>query len=193
MIRQKPYSQAMLRNCLLRFVNHYESAQTEYLRDKTCDQITNFLLSLNTRIDRKAYHKSRLLAAVRRPDETLSAAVHKVRNIAECIYVNVPGPAAAAAAPGAAQPAAGGPQAGGEPGGPGAAQPAAVAAAAAEINPIINRVINAIISFCRDDVAIALNKKFYLIVLYPVSNIIPIILELLWLLNRGRILFPPYL
>ncbi len=159
MIRQKPYSEAMLRNCLLRFVNHYESAQTEYLRDKTCDQIANFLLSLNTRIDRKAYHKSRLLAAMRRPDETLSAAVHKVRNIAESIYTNAPG-AAAAAAPGAAQPGAG---AGGEPGGPGAAQPAANAAnavAIGEINPIVNRIlINAIISFCRDDLAIALNKK----------------------------------
>ena len=158
MIRQKPYSQAMLRNCLLRFVNHYESAQTEYLRDKTCDQIANFLLSLNTRIDRRAYHKSKLLSAVRRPDETLSAAVHKVRNIAENIYANVPGPA-----PGAAQPAAGGPQAaaGGDPAVPavpGAAQPAA--GAAAELNPIINRIlINAIISFCRDDLAIPLNKK----------------------------------
>jgi hypothetical protein len=159
MIRQKPYSEAMLRNCLLRFLNHYESAQTEYLWDKTCDKIGNFLLSLNTRIDRKGYHKSRLLAAMRRPDETLSAAVHKVRNIAESIYTNAPG-AAAAATPGAAQPAAG---AGGEPGSPGAAQPAANAAyavAIGEINPIVNRIlINAIISFCPDDLAIALNKK----------------------------------
>jgi hypothetical protein len=97
---------------------------------------------------------------MRRPDETLSAAVHKVRNIAESIYTNAPGPAAAAAAPGAAQPAAGGPQAGGEPGGPGAAQPAANAAAIGEINPIVNSIlINAIISFCRDDLPIALNKK----------------------------------
>ncbi len=59
---------------------------------------------------------------MRRPDETLSAAVHKVRNIAESIYTNAPG-AAAGAAPGAAQPGAG---AGGEPGGPGAAQPVAI-------------------------------------------------------------------
>jgi hypothetical protein len=157
MIRQKPYSEAMLRNCLLRFVNHYESAQTEYLRNKTCDQIANFLLSLNTRIDRKAYHKSRLLSAVRRPEETLSAAVHKVRNIAESIYVNVPDPDAAAVqpvVPGVPQPAAAG-----EPAGPAQAPPAADAPVP-EINPLVNRIlINAIISFCRDDIAVPLNKR----------------------------------
>ena len=156
MILHKPYSQAMLRNCLLRYVNHYESAQTEYLRNKTCDEIANFLLCLSTRIDRKAYHKSRLLSAVRRPEETLSAAVHKVRNIAESIYVNVPDPDAAAVqpvVPGGPQPAAAG-----EPAGPAQAPPAADAPVP-EINPLVNRIlINAIISFCRDDIAVPLNK-----------------------------------
>ncbi len=98
---------------------------------------------------------------MRRPDETLSVAVHKVRNIAKSIYTNVPGPAQEAA-PGAAQPADRGPQAAarGEPGGQAAGAQPAANANAGELNPLVNRVlINAIISFFGDDLVITLNKK----------------------------------
>jgi len=93
MTLSKPYSKAIMKTCLLRFVSHYESAQTEYLRNNTSDGIANFLLSLNTRVDKIAYHKSKLLSAVRKPDETLSSAVQKVRRIAEQIYAPTPDPA----------------------------------------------------------------------------------------------------
>jgi len=55
MIANKPYSDNMMRACLLRFINHYEPRQTEYLKDKTSNQIARFLLSLDSRIDRKAF------------------------------------------------------------------------------------------------------------------------------------------
>jgi hypothetical protein len=164
MIRQTAYSEAMLRTCLLRFVNFYEPVQSEYLRNKTCNQIGNFLLSLTTRIDRKAYHKSKLLASVRRPDETLSAAVQKLRNIAECIYPPVLDPAiadlAAPVQPGPQAPAgAAQPPAAGQHVGPGQAQPLANALIQ-ELNPLLNRIlVNAIISFCTDDIAIPLSSK----------------------------------
>ena len=98
---------------------------------------------------------------MRRPDETLSVAVHKVRNIAESIYTNGSGPAQGAA-PGADQPAARGPQAAarGERGGQAAGAQPAANANAGELNPLVNRVlINAIISFFGDDLVITLNKK----------------------------------
>jgi hypothetical protein len=124
MIKSKPYSEDMLKTCLLRFINHYESQQTEYLKDKTCDQIANFLLSLNSRIDKKAFHKSKLQNSVRKPDETLSAALFKVKNIAEQIY------------------------------------PPGEDAEDHEVSPMVNRIlINAIISFVRDEIAIPLLEK----------------------------------
>jgi len=86
MIRDKPYSENMMKACLLRFINNYEPTQTEYLKGKTCNQIANFLLSLNLRIDRKAFHMDRLLASERSPAETLSSAIAKLKNIAEFIY-----------------------------------------------------------------------------------------------------------
>jgi hypothetical protein len=134
------------------------------------------------------------LAAVRRPDETLSAAVHKVRNIAD---TNGPGPAQGAA-PGADQPAAREPPAAarGEPGGQAAGAQPAANANAGELNPLGNRVlINAIITFCRDDLAIALNKKVLSDSVLFVSSrgLYVLSLKLLWLLNKGRVLFPLYL
>jgi len=86
MITDKPYSEKMMKTCLLRFINHYESAQTEYLKNKSCNKIANFLLLLNSRIDRIAFHKARLMTSVRSPAETLSAAIYKIKNIAEHIY-----------------------------------------------------------------------------------------------------------
>ena len=135
-----------------------------------------------------------LLAAVRRPDENLSAAVHKVRNIAESMYTNAPGPAQGAA-PGAAQPAARGPQAAArdEPGGQAAAAQPAANANAGELSPLVSRVlINAIITFCRDDLAIALNKKVLSDSALFVSSqgLYVLSLKSLWLLNKGRVLFP---
>jgi hypothetical protein len=131
---------------------------------------------------------------VRRPDETLSAAVHKVRNIAESIYTNGSGPAQGAA-PGADQPAARGPQAAarGERGGQAAGAQPAANANAGELNPLANRVlINAIITFCRDDLAIGLNKKVLSDRALFVSSrgLYVLSLKSLWQLNKGRVLFP---
>ena len=47
MAEGKPYSEAMMRTCLMRFINHYECTQSEYLKDKNCNDIANFLLALN--------------------------------------------------------------------------------------------------------------------------------------------------
>jgi len=138
MIDDKPYSEEMMKNCLLRFIGHYESSQSEYLRDQTANEIANFLLSLNTRIDRKSYHKSKLMSSVRIPSETLSSAVHKVRNIAEKIYPpTIPPPVDPVAPP--ALGAGGGAQ---------------------EIHPVVNKIlINAIISFCTNDIAVPLHEE----------------------------------
>ena len=154
MIDDKPYSEEMMKNCLLRFIGHYESSQSEYLRDRTANEIANFLLSLNTRIDRKSYHKSKLMSSVRIPSETLSSAVHKVRNIAEKIYV-LPAPPpvdpVVPLVPGAvAQVPVGAPLVPG----------AAAAVVVRDIHPIVNRIlINAIISFTNDEIAVPLNQE----------------------------------
>jgi len=157
MTLSKPYSEAMMKTCLLRFVSHYESAQTEYLRNNTSNEIANFLLSLNTRVDKIAYHKSKLLSAVRKPNETLSSAVQKVRNIAEKIYAPDPEdhmvpavpaiplpvlppvvPIPAIAVPGAAG---------------GAVVPVP------DIHPIVNRIlINAIIYFTCDEISVPMDS-----------------------------------
>ena len=169
MLTRKLYDENMLHRCLMRYINHYESAQTEYLKNMNCNAIANFLLSLNSRVDRTAHHKARLHASVRLPEEPLSAAVMKVRNIAMMIY---PTPAAVQAP--APAPGAGG---AGEGAGPPAGAAAAAAAAApppagqaaqldppqrnlAEVNPVVNRIlVNAIISFCRDEIAVPLAAR----------------------------------
>lgn len=161
MITTKLYSEGMMRKCLLRFINHYESSQTEYLKDKDSNLIANFLLSLNSRIDKKAYHKAKLQMAVRLPEETLSAAIMKVRNIAEMIYPNpvVPAQPGIPVLPGApvqpvVQPAGGA----GDPAAPGL--PGQAPLLVPDLHPLVNRIlINAIISFCRDDIAVPLAAK----------------------------------
>jgi hypothetical protein len=167
MLTRKLYDENMLHRCLMRYINHYESAQTEYLKNMTCNQIANFLLSLNSRVDRTAHHKARLQASVRLPEEPLSAAVMKVRNIAMMIYptpVAAPAPAPAPAAGaageggGAGQPPAGAPAAGPVPGQ--AAQLDPPQRNLAETNPVVNRIlVNAIISFCRDEIAVPLAAR----------------------------------
>ncbi len=169
MIENKPYSENMMRTCLLRFVNHYEPQQTEYLKQKTCNEIANFLLSLNSRVDRQAYHKAKLHNSTRAPEETLSAALFKVKNIAEQIYAPRAAQAAAAAPAAPAVPAqqAGDQNAAAAAAAAAAAQAAAAPAAGAPANAaelenrgIINRIlINAIISFTRDEIAIPLQAK----------------------------------
>ncbi len=152
--RIKLYSEAMMKACLIKFVNHYESAQTEYLKDKTSNEIARFLISLSTRVDKKAYHKARLLASVRLPEETLSAAVLKVKNIVDVLY-GADRPAAAVGGARAGDALANNNQA--------AALPAAQAAPAdalLENNGLANRIlINAVIAFVKDDIAIPLQEK----------------------------------
>jgi hypothetical protein len=67
MLTHKFYDENMLHRCLMRYINHYESAQTEYLKNMNCNQIANFLLSLNSRVDHTAHHKARLHASVGLP------------------------------------------------------------------------------------------------------------------------------
>jgi len=55
------------------------TAQTEYLMNKSWNKIANFLLLLNSGIDRIAFHKARLMTSVRSPAETLSAAIYKIK------------------------------------------------------------------------------------------------------------------
>ena len=124
MIKSKLYSEKMMKACLIRFINHYEPGQTEYLKDRTCNEIAKFLLSLDSRIDKTTFHKTRLHNSVRLPEETLSAAVNKVRNIVDKLY------------------------------------PLPTGATEHDSNSIANRyLINAIISFLRDDLAVPLLKR----------------------------------
>ena len=124
MIKTKLYSEKMMKACLLRFINHYESGQLEYLKDRTCNEIAKFLLSLDYRIDKTMFHKSRLHSSVRLPEETLSSAVIKVRNIVDRLH------------------------------------PLPAGSSEHDSNSIANRyLINAIISFLRDDLAVPLLNR----------------------------------
>jgi hypothetical protein len=61
---------------------------------------------------------------------------------------------------------------------------------------LVSRVlISAIITFCRDDLAIALNKKVLSdSALFVLSRGLYVLsLKSLWQLNKGRVLFPLYL
>ena len=114
----------MMRTCLLRFVNHYESSQTEYLQDKTSNEIANFLISLNSKIDRIAYHKAKLNNSHRKPNEPLNGAILKIKNICEMIH------------------------------------PYPADADRRLTSPTVNRLlINAIISFVKDDIALPLLSR----------------------------------
>jgi hypothetical protein len=126
MCKSKMYSESMMHSCLLRFVNHYEPSQTEYLKMKTSNEIAQFLLALNPQVDRVSYHKASLLSSVRQPNESLSAALLKIKNIAEFIYSS------------------------------------ADDARRSENAELINRIlINAIISFVRDELAVPLQAQVY--------------------------------
>ncbi len=97
MIASKPYSDNMMMTCLLRMVNHYESKQLEHLRGKNSNEIARFLLSLDSRLYRKAFHKSRLQQSCRNVHETLGSAVMKVKLIIDKLY-ELPAPVPAAQA-----------------------------------------------------------------------------------------------
>ena len=149
MIRHKPYSDQMMKSCLLRFINHYEPLQTQYLQDRNANEIARFLLSLDSRIDRRAFHRSRLNQSCRNVNESLAAAVLKVKNVVDQLYP-LPQPQAPGQAP-AAPPGGGGQQA--PPGAQGPAQEHAP-------NSIANRIlISAIISFIDDRLAIPMLNR----------------------------------
>jgi hypothetical protein len=169
MLTLKFYDENMLHRCLMRYINHYESAQTEYLKNMNCNQIANFLLSLNSRVDHTAHHKTRLHVSVGLPEEPLSAAVMKVRNNAMMIYpipaaVQAPAvaPEAGAAGEGAGPPA-GAPAAAQAPAGPAPGQAAQLdppQRTLAETNPVVNCIlVNTINSFCRDEIAVPLAAR----------------------------------
>ena len=146
MIANKPYSEAMMKACLLRFVNHYEPAQTEYLKERTSNEIAHFLISLDAKFDRVAFHRAKLLQSCRAKGEPLISAVMKIKNIIDQIY------------PLAQQPLGG---AGGDNNAPNQAQAAAAANIPEhEVTSVANRIlINAIVSFLVDDLATPLLAK----------------------------------
>jgi hypothetical protein len=171
MIQNRPYSENMMKSCLLRMVNHYEPRQTEYLKNKTSNEIARFLLSLDSRIDRATFHRTKLHQSVREVNETLSSAVMKVKNIVDQIYP-LPVPQAVQAQ---AQVAVGG-NAPPPPEGAQLAEGAQVPVVHAQAQPqqldnvqeigehdsnsIANRIlINAIISFVNDELAVPLMIK----------------------------------
>ena len=117
MISSKPYTNEMMHLCLIRMINHFDTKLSEDLKSKNSNQIANFLLSLDAKPDRMAFHKSRLLQSVRCEHESLSSAVLKVKLIVDKIHeissVQVPQQAAEAA--GVQQVAGGQPIVGGQP------------------------------------------------------------------------------
>ena len=147
MIANKPYSEPMMKPCLLRFVNHYEPAQTEYLKERTSNEIAQFLISLDAKFDGVAFHRSKLLQSCRLEGEPLSSAVMKVKNIIDQVY------------PLAQQPG------GGAGGGNNLLNQAPAAFAAVQIPEhdvasVTNCIlINAILSFLVDDLAVPLLAK----------------------------------
>jgi len=145
MIANKPYSEQMMKACLLRFVNHYESAQTEYLKDKGSNEIAQFLISLDAKFDRVAFHRSKLQQSCRAKGEPLSSAVMKIKNIVDKIYPLVP-PA---------------PQGAGGDNAPAPAQaPARAQIPDHHVTSVANRLlINAIVSFLADELAAPLLAK----------------------------------
>ncbi len=60
-------------------VNHYESKQLEYLKEKNSNAFARYMLLIDFRLDRNAFHKSCLQQSCRNVNETLGSAVMKVK------------------------------------------------------------------------------------------------------------------
>jgi hypothetical protein len=124
MMISRPYNEKMAKSCLIRFINHYLPGQTEFLKEKSANEIANFLITLDARVDKIAYYKQMLLTSSREPAESLQAAVFKLKNIVDKIY----------------------PPTAGDSENPGSS--------------MANRIlINAVISFVRDEIAIPLLNR----------------------------------
>jgi hypothetical protein len=83
---ERTYTTDMMKACLLKIVSKYVPDQHKLLSDKTPNQIAEFLLRLDSKIDKMGYYRSRIFAASRLPSEDLQSALVKITNLLDTVY-----------------------------------------------------------------------------------------------------------
>jgi len=80
------YTTEMMTACLLRLVNKFHSDQTSLLREKTADEIAQFLIKMDANRDKATFYKLKLQQLVRLPGEDLATVLTKAQALIDEIY-----------------------------------------------------------------------------------------------------------
>ena len=87
------YTEQMMHACLLRLINKFIPEQTMLQKPKTSNEIAQFLLQLDSKVDKLSFYKQQLFTAQRNIGEELDAAMARFRSLLDKVYPeNVPEP-----------------------------------------------------------------------------------------------------
>ena len=85
------YTEQMMHACLLRLINKFIPEQTMLQKPKTSNEIAQFLLQLDSKVDKLSFYKQQLFTAQRNIGEELDAAMARFRSLLDKVYPeNVP-------------------------------------------------------------------------------------------------------
>ena len=80
------YTTQMMHTALLKIINKYLPEQTLLLKQKTADEIAQFLLKLDSKVDKLSFYKQQLYQSQRNVSEDIESAIAHLTNIVDKIY-----------------------------------------------------------------------------------------------------------
>ena len=85
------YTEQMMHACLLRMINKFLPEQTMLQKPNTSNQIAQFLLQLDSKVDKLSFYKQQLILSQRNIGEELDSAMARFRSLLDKVYpANVP-------------------------------------------------------------------------------------------------------
>lgn len=82
----RQYTDDMMYTCLFRLINRFLPEQTQLLKGKSPDEIANFLLKVDSKVDKLTYYRQQLFTFQRNPGEELDAVLARIQNVVDKIY-----------------------------------------------------------------------------------------------------------
>ena len=84
--KDRQYTEPMMHTCLLRIINRYLPEQTLLLQPKMSNEIAQFLLKLDSNVDKMAHYREQLFSIQRIPGEDIKVVLNRLAALVDKIY-----------------------------------------------------------------------------------------------------------